>query len=86
MWNRDHWLEHPKDTEIDTDVVIVHGHTPMPYVAMDLNMEWEGGAFWYDGGRKVCIDGGGFFTGEWILLNLDTMESHIIKLDKENVE
>jgi hypothetical protein len=44
------------------------------------------GAFWYDGGRKVCIDGGGFFTGEWILLNLDTMESHIIKLDKENVE
>lgn len=86
MWNRDHWLDNPKETEIDTDVVIVHGHTPIPYVAMDLNMEWEGGALWYDNGRKVCIDSGGFFTHEWVLLNLDTMENHIIKLDKENVE
>lgn len=86
IWNRNHWLDDPEDTEIDTDVVIIHGHTPIPYVAMDLNMEWEGGALWYDGGRKVCIDSGGFFTHEWILLNLDTMESHIIKLDKENIE
>ena len=86
IWNRNHWLDNPQESEIDTEVVIVHGHTPIPYVAMDLNMEWEGGAFWYDGGRKVCIDSGGFFTHEWILLNLDTMESHIIKLDKENVE
>lgn len=86
MWNRNHWLENPKDTEIDTDVVIVHGHTPIPYIAMDLWMDWEGGALWYNGGRKVCIDSGGFFTHEWILLNLDTMESHIIKLDKENIE
>lgn len=86
IWNRNHWLENPEDTEIDTDVVIVHGHTPIPYVAMDLWMDWEGGALWYNGGRKVCIDSGGFFTHEWILLNLDTMESHIIKLDKENIE
>lgn len=84
MWNRNHWLEDPKDTEIDTDVVIVHGHTPIPYVAMDLWMNWEEGALWYDNGRKVCIDGGGYFTHEWILLNLDTLEEHIIKLDKEN--
>lgn len=84
MWNRDHWLEEPEDTEIDTDVIIVHGHTPIPYVAMDLNMEWEKGALWYDNDRKVCIDSGGFFTGEWILLNLDTLEERIIKLDKEN--
>lgn len=86
IWNRNHWLDDPQESEIDTDVVIVHGHTPIPYVAMDLNMEWEGGAFWYDGGRKVCIDSGGFFTHEWILLNLDTMEEYIIKLDKENAE
>ena len=84
IWNRHHWFDNPKETEIDTDVVIIHGHTPIPYVAMDLNMDWEGGALWYDGGRKVCIDSGGFFTYEWILLNLDSMESHIIKLDKEN--
>lgn len=84
MWNRDHWLDNPEDTEIDTDVVIIHGHTPIPYVAMDLNMEWEGGALWYDGSRKACIDSGGYFTREWILLNLDTLEEHIIKLDKEN--
>ena len=86
IWNRNHWLDNPQESEIDTEVVVVHGHTPIPYVAMDLNMEWEGEAFWYDGGRKVCIDSGGFFTHEWILLNLDTMESHIIKLDKENIE
>ena len=86
IWNRNHWLDDPQESEIDTEVVIVHGHTPIPYVAMDLWMDWEGGALWYDGGRKVCIDSGGFFTGEWILLNLDTMEEYIIKLDKENVE
>lgn len=84
IWNRDHWLDEPKLDEIDLEVVIVHGHTPIMYVADDLRQDWDGGAFWYDDGRKVCIDSGGFFYGEWILLNLDTLEEIIITLDKEN--
>jgi serine/threonine protein phosphatase 1 len=80
MWDRDHffddWIPHEM-----ANVIIVHGHTPNYYLADDLNQNWSHGSFWYSDGHKVCIDSGGFFYGEWVLLNLDTLEEIIIELD-----
>ena len=84
LWNRDHFYEDWDTANMDNDITVIHGHTPIPYVAMDLRLDWEGGTLWYEDNHKACIDSGGFFTGEWILLNLDTLEEIIITLDKEN--
>ena len=81
IWNRDHFLDTPKIDEIDPEVIIVHGHTPIPFLLDDLNIPEDGyneGAFWYDNHRKVCIDCGAVWTGEAVLLNLDTWEETII--------
>lgn len=80
LWDREHFYDDWKEDEMD-DVIIVHGHTPIHHLASDLNKNWESGAFWYDGDHKVCIDSGGFFSGEWVLLNLDTLEDIVIELD-----
>ena len=81
IWDRDHYLDTPKIDEIDPEVIIVHGHTPIPHILKDLRIPKEdylGGAFWYDNHRKVCIDCGAVWTGEAVLLNLDTWEETII--------
>ena len=80
IWDREHYLEDWKEDEMD-DVIIVHGHTPIHHMSKDLWIEWESGAFWYCNDHKVCIDSGGFFSGEWILLNLDTLEDAVLTLD-----
>lgn len=53
-------------------------------MSADLDMPWESGAFWYCDNHKVCIDSGGFFSGEWVLLNLDTLEDIVIELDNNS--
>ena len=81
IWDRGHYLEMPEMDEIDPEVIIVHGHTPIPHLLEDLKIPEEndnGGAFWYDNHRKVCIDCGAAWTGEAVLLNLDTWEETII--------
>jgi hypothetical protein len=81
IWDRDHYLDTPEIDEIDPKVIIVHGHTPIPFLLDDLNIPEDGydeGAFWYDNHRKVCIDCGAVWTGEAVLLNLDTWEETII--------
>ena len=81
MWNRDHYL----DTWLNKDmenVIIVHGHTPNEYLTGDLFLEWNfKNVVWYSDGHKVCVDTGGFYTGFWTLLNLDTYEEIFIELD-----
>ena len=80
-WDRDHYLEEWVEDEMDSDVIVVHGHTPIHHLSEDLWVEWESGAFWYCDGHKVCIDSGGFFSGEFILLCLDTREDIVLTLD-----
>lgn len=65
------------------DVVIVHGHTPIHYLADDIGETWLAGAFWYCGNHKVCIDSGGFFSDEFVLLNLDTLEDTVLTADED---
>lgn len=77
IWDRDHYLDDWVDGEME-DVIIVHGHTPIHHLAKDLRADWEDGPFWYADGHKVCIDSGGFFSDEFILLNLNTLESWIL--------
>ena len=83
LWDRDHYLEEWDEEDMD-DVIIVHGHTPIHYLSEDLWIEWESGAFWYCDKHKVCIDSGGFFSDEFILLNLDTLEDTVLTLDKKS--
>lgn len=76
IWDRDHILDADIDDWVE-DVVIVHGHTPiplMPIVPRDAELH---GAYWYAENRKVCIDTGAVWTGEAVLLDLDTWDEHI---------
>ena len=76
IWNRDHILDDVDEDWVD-NVVIVHGHTPIPL--MDIvprNAELHG-AYWYAEDRKVNIDCGLVWTGETVLLDLDTWDEHI---------
>lgn len=81
IWDRDHYLEDWESDEMDKDIIVVHGHTPIHYLSKDLCIDWKSGAFWYCNNHKVCIDSGGFFSGEWVLLNLDTLEETILTLE-----
>lgn len=82
IWDREHYFDEWVDGEMDDDIIVVHGHTPIHHLSEDLWVDWESGAFWYCDGHKVCIDSGGFFSDEFILLNLDTLEDTVITLDK----
>ena len=84
IWDRDHYLEDWEFGEMDEDIVVVHGHTPIHYLADDIGDTWLAGAFWYCGNHKVCIDSGGFFSDEFVLLNLDTLEDIVLTLDKKS--
>ena len=85
LWSRDHFNAMWDMDFVDT--IIVHGHTPIPYLDEYLyqapsEKEVEPGAFWYcpdDKGRphKVDIDCGAVFTGHTVLLNLDTWDEEI---------
>lgn len=86
IWSRDHFLDKwPEDEEFKS-TIIVHGHTPVPYLLEDIDPacrmgEVEPGALWYCNGRKCCIDAGAVFTGYFSLLNLDTWDEEIFCTD-----
>lgn len=72
IWDRLHYFD---NAELLTDIIVVHGHTPITYLAEDIGERADGKkAFWYANRKKVCIDAGTFYTGNVILLNLDTLE------------
>lgn len=81
LWDREHFYDDWEADEME-DVIIIHGHTPIHHLSADLDEEWESGAFWYCENHKCCIDSGGFFSGEFVLLNLDTLEDVVLTLDK----
>lgn len=82
IWDREHYYTKTYLPAYMDDVIIVHGHTPIHHLASDIDEQWESGAFWYCNNHKVCIDSGGFFSGEWVLLNLDTLEDVVLTLDE----
>lgn len=84
IWDRDHYLEDWESGEMNEDIIVVHGHTPIHYLSKDLWTDWKSGAFWYCNNHKVCIDSGGFFSNEFILLNLDTGKDIVLTLDKKS--
>lgn len=81
IWDREHYYSNTYLPQHMDDVLIIHGHTPIHHLSADIDMPWESGAFWYMNGHKCCIDSGGFFSGEWVLLNLDTLEDTVLTLE-----
>lgn len=74
IWNRDHFFDTPNDEDIDTEMIMIHGHTPISNLAKRLNVPIPEGALWYSNNMKCCIDCGTAFTGKAILLDLATLE------------
>ena len=85
IWNREHFFEPWPEDEEFKNTIVVHGHTPIPYLWEDLGIPEEDqieGAFWYCDNHKVCIDTGAVWTGICVLINLDTWEEYVFELDK----
>lgn len=86
FWNRDHFLDPWPEDEMFQKAIIVHGHTPIPYLLEDIDptcqmQDIKPGALWYADGRKCCIDCGAVFTGICVLLNLDTWDEDVYMSD-----
>lgn len=80
LWDRYHYYDtsiHMKDK-----VIVVHGHTPIEYLAEDIHMAYGPNALCYANGKKYCIDAGAYFNGRAILLNLDSFESIVFNLNE----
>lgn len=74
IWDRTHYY---KEGTIPANTLIVHGHTPIPYLCRAIGEVIPEGMVWYDNGHKIDIDAGACFTGKACLLNLDTLEEEI---------
>ena len=74
IWDRTHYY---KEGMIPTNTLIVHGHTPTPYLCHTIGEVIPEGMVWYDNGHKIDIDTGAYFTRKACLLNLDTLEEEI---------
>lgn len=82
LWDRQHYYQPQYDYDL-----VVHGHTPVDYLIEDLQFydmscdtkegSWDGGAYFYAEGTKCDIDLGAHFTGRTVVLNLETLESHV---------
>lgn len=84
IWDREHFYEDYEDYDWLPNAVVVHGHTPIPYLWDDFRIPEEKqtvGAFWYANGHKVDIDTGAVWTGHCVLLDLDTWEEHIFEVE-----
>lgn len=82
LWNRDHFFD-DWDEEHFSNLIIVHGHTPVPHLMDYLNDKQdvvEPGPYWYCNNHKVCLDQLSAFTDMTCILNLDTFEHKIIKV------
>ena len=89
LWDRTHFYD-PWPDKFHTHI-IVHGHTPVQYLATRLNNllgtnfadNDPHGAVKYCNNHKIDIDGGIYRYGYAILLNLDTFEQIIIHVEEE---
>ena len=82
IWDRSH-LDLPWPVEEKyNNIVMIHGHTPIPYI--NPNWSSEDGSYSYADGHKIDIDAGSYATGVSILFNLDTFDEHIFEKGKSN--
>lgn len=98
FWNREHFYE--DWNENFSDCFIIHGHTPIShmdrYIPFRTNNIFykpnsNGLAIWYspdENGiyRKCNIDCGTFFTGNSVVLNLDTFKEYVFKCEEDIVK
>ena len=82
VWDREHIVDDLLESKIINNVIVVHGHTPIPHLAKSICEESTTGALWYCHDSKVCIDNGSFATGIACLLDLNTFEEHIFQTNK----
>ena len=75
VWDRTHYYD---EGVIPANTLIVHGHTPIPYLCHTIGEVIPEGMAWYDNGHKIDVDLGVHFTKKTCLLNLDTLEEEII--------
>lgn len=64
LWQREFFEPHNYEW-------VVHGHTPIPYLAKKDNFEWDGEPLFDTQLRMVNIDAGSYHTKHAILYNLD---------------
>lgn len=72
------------------NVIVVHGHTPIPLLVKELQdvaefyqkepPVYEDGAFWYADNHKVCLDMGSVWSNKTVVLDLDTFDEHIFEI------
>ena len=93
IWDRSHYMYGwPHDAP--EDIIVVHGHTPIPYLVDDRHIFYRGTyeipelpcAYWYSDNHKCCIDNGAFYMLCTVLLNLDTFEVHNFYTDDYDPE
>lgn len=84
IWDREHIYDDWDKDEMNDNVLIVHGHTPSQFIANFNCVDWVPGAFWYCNNHKICLDNGGFDSGYFCLLNLDTFDEEIFDFSKDN--
>jgi hypothetical protein len=78
LWDREHFFDEPG--MLAENVICVHGHTPIQYLAEDLWLpEPPAGSLWYANNHKVCIDNASFLTGKTCLLDLDSFETIVFE-------
>ena len=61
IWDRGHFLDKWPEDEMFQKAIVVHGHTPIPYLLDEIDppcqmQDIEPGALWYADGKKCCID------------------------------
>lgn len=87
IWDREQYKYYFNHSwEGPEDVIVVHGHTPIPIMIEEYKkiypkvlkaLDYEDGALWYANNHKVNLDTGACWTGQTVMLDLDTLDEHI---------
>ena len=84
IWDRDHFWDRWDEEECVPNSIVVHGHTPIQHLAVDLNDRWStlpATGYWYCDGHKVCIDCQSAFSNIVCLFDLDALEGITFSTD-----
>lgn len=85
LWDRSHWNSPwPADSKYD-NVVLVHGHTPIPIMNMlpRSASPFDLAPYWYENNHKVNLDAATTNTGMALLFNADTLNYKVFLAEPE---